>query len=57
MSPSLPSGAIDCQEIRVHARVDLYADTWLIFYPVTQFLPLRLREQTDGHVMIKVCSW
>lgn len=31
----------------------VYADTWMIFYPVTPFLSLRFREQTDGPVMIK----
>lgn len=51
ISPSLPS------ESCVHACVHLYADTWLIFYPVTRFLSPRLREQTDSCVMIKLCSW
>lgn len=42
----------------MHACVHLYADTWLIFYPVTRFLSPRPREQTDGSAVIKfLSSW
>lgn len=56
ISPSLPSISIDFQSSRVHACVRLYTDTWLIFYPVTRFLSLRPKEQTDGCEVIKSCS-
>lgn len=49
MNPSLP---IDFQ--RAVAR---YTDAWLISYPATRFLSPHPREQTDGSVMIKVCTW